>query len=320
MSAVDVSVIVATWKAAAFVERALSSALVTGILSVEVIAVDDASPDDTFAKLEQLAASDHRIKVARLTENSGPSAARNRAIELASGRYVAVLDADDAILPGRLASLVAHADRKRADIVVDNMTAVDEQGQQLGPDTFLKSAQFRAARPIDLLTWIAYNQPLGGGDCLGYLKPLIRRSKLIELGIRYDAGLRNSEDYYLIAHLLAAGSRMNYLPDPGYLYTRSSGSISHRLKPVHTRALLDAEARFQSDFHGRFSPKEAAALSRRMRGLRNLHQFVCAIDAVQEKKFGAFLGLLASDVRASSYTLGMFARIAAGKVMKRKLV
>ena len=320
MSDVDVSVIVATWKASAFIERALNSALASSSLSIEVIAVDDASPDDTFATLERLARSDRRIKIARLAKNSGPSMARNCAIELASGRYIAVLDADDAMLPGRLASLVAHADHKRADIVVDNMTAVDELGHALGPDAFLKSAQFGAAQPIDLLTWATYNQPLGGGDCLGYLKPLIRRSKLVELGFRYDAALRNSEDYYLIAHLLAAGARMNYLPDPGYLYTRSSSSISHRLKPSHTRALLDAEARFQADFHGRFSPTEAEALSRRMRGLRNLHQFVSAIDAVQEKKVGAFLGLLASDVRGASYTLGMFAKIAAGKVLKRKLV
>lgn len=320
MTKIDVSVIVATWKASEFVERALSSALTPSNLSVEVIAVDDASPDGTYAKLEALAAQDHRIKVARLPQNSGPSLARNTAIDLASGRFISILDADDAMLPGRLAALVDCADRNGADIVIDNMTAVDEHGQPIGADTFLTSAEFRAARQIDLETWIAYNQPMGGGDCLGYLKPLIRRSKMTELGIRYDAALRNSEDYYLVAHMLAGGARMSYLPDPGYLYTRSSSSISHRLKPQNTWALLDAEARFQADFHGRFSPAETLALLRRLRGLRNLHQFVTAIDTIQERKFGAFVSLLASDFRASSYTLSMFAKIAAGKVLKRKLV
>ena len=113
---------------------------------------------------------------------------------------------------------------------------------------------------------------------------------------------------------------MSYLPEPGYRYTRSAGSISHRLKPENTHALVEAEARFQSEFKGRLSPEEAAALARRARGLRNLHQFVSATDAVQKRKPGAFIGLLASDMRASSYTLGMFAKIAAGKILKRKLV
>jgi succinoglycan biosynthesis protein ExoO len=320
MSDIDVSVIVATWKAASFVERSIGSALASTGVSVEVIAVDDASPDGTFAKLQQLAASDGRIKVARLVENSGPSVARNRAIDMATGRYIAVLDADDEIEPNRLATLVAHADSLHADIVVDNMLEVDENGKALGPEPFLKSDQFRRAGPISLQTWIAFNQPLAGGDCLGYLKPLILRSRLGESGIRYDADLRNSEDYYLIARLVAAGARMEYLPQAGYRYTRLTGSISHRLKPHNTRALIDGEARFQQEFKDRFSPEEAAALSRRARGLRNLHQFVSAMYAVKDRKIGAFLGLLASDVRASSYTLGMFAKIAAGKALKRKFV
>jgi succinoglycan biosynthesis protein ExoO len=320
MSQIDVSVIVATWKAAGFLERSIGSVMASTGVSVEVIAVDDASPDGTFAKLEQLAASDSRIRIARLEENAGPSVARNLAIDMAAGRYIAILDADDAIEPGRLAALVAEAERTRADIVVDNMREVDEQGLPLGAEPFLKSDQFRRAGPISLETWIAFNQPLAGGDCLGYLKPLILRSKLSDLGVRYDAGLRNSEDYYLIARLITAGARMTYVPDTGYRYTRSASSISYRLKPQNTRSLVEAEARFQSDFQGRFSPAEASALSRRSRGLRNLHQFVSAMDAVQSRNVGAFVGLLAKDVRASSYTLSMFAKIAAGKVLRRRLV
>ncbi len=320
MSDIDVSVIVATWKAAAFVERSIGSALASTGVSVEVIAVDDASPDGTFAKLQQLAASDGRIKIERLTKNSGPSVARNRAIDMASGRYIAILDADDEVEPGRFATLVAHADSAKADIVIDNMQEVDEQGNPHSSEPFLKSEEFKHAREIGLKTWIAFNQPLAGGDCLGYLKPLILRSKLDELDIRYDADLRNSEDYYLVARLVAAGARMSYLPEPGYRYTRSAGSISYRLKPENTRALVEAEARFQSEFKSRLSPDEASALARRARGLRNLHQFVSAIDAVQKRKVGYFLSLMASDLQATSYTLSMFAKIAAGKILKRKLV
>jgi succinoglycan biosynthesis protein ExoO len=317
---VDVSVIIATWKAEDFIERAIKSVFASTGVTVEVVAVDDASPDGTMARLRSLAAADPRIIIDQLPENSGPSIARNRALDLSSGRYVSILDADDAILPERLASLVAHADKTGADIVLDNMKEVDAAGQPLHAGNFLKDPEFKDAREIDLRTWIHFNQPLGDTECLGYLKPLIRRTKLDATGVRYDAVLRNSEDYYLLARMLAGGARMTYVPEPGYLYTRAAGSISHRLKPANTRALLDGEKRFQADYRHVFSASEAAALAHRERGLRNLNQFVSVVEAAKTRKIGAFVGLMASDVRASAFTLGTLAKIAAGKVLRRKMV
>ena len=319
-ASIDVSVIMATWKVEDFVERAIRSVFASKGVNVEVVVVDDASPDGTLEKVRRLAAADPRIIVDRLAQNSGPSVARNRAIELSSGRYISILDADDAILPERLAALVALADASGADIIVDNMKEVDAEGRPIHAGDFLKSPEFRAARDIDLHTWIHFNQPLGKTECLGYLKPMIRRSKLDETGIRYDAALRNSEDYYLVARMLAAGARMAYLPRPGYLYTRAPSSTSHRLKPVNTQALLEGEKRFQADYRKIFSPAVAAALAHRERGLRNLNQFVSVIEAAKTRKVGTFVGLMASDVRASAFTLSTLAKIAAGKVLRRKLV
>ena len=90
----DVSVLIAAYRAGTVLPRAVRSALDSAGVRVEVIVVDDASPDATFAVAEGLAA-DHRIRVARLERNGGPSAAHNRALEMARGRWVAVLDADE---------------------------------------------------------------------------------------------------------------------------------------------------------------------------------------------------------------------------------
>ena len=196
MTAIDVSVIIPAWKAASFIERAVSSALASTGVKVEVIVVDDASPDATFETIKRLAAANRsRVIAERLPVNSGPSAARNRALDMAKGRYIAILDADDGMAPGRLAALVALADASGADIVADNMMEVDEGGWALGRhQPFLKSPAFSSSRDIGLATWVKHNHPMKGGDCLGYLKPLFRRSKLAETGIRYDVTLRNSED------------------------------------------------------------------------------------------------------------------------------
>lgn len=318
--AIDVSVIVPTWKAAAFVERAIASALASASIKVEVVAVDDASPDATFGVLEALAAADPRIVVDRLAVNSGPSVARNRAIELARGKYIAILDADDTMAPGRLAGLAALAESTGADIVVDNMTEVDEGGRPIGMRAFLKSETFARRRDIDLATWVEFNQPMRPIDCLGYLKPVIRRETLKGKGIAYDPSLRNSEDYYLVAHLLAEGARMIYTPERGYLYRRSDASTSHRLQPAHTAAWLDAEKRFVARLGGRVNSQEAAALAARGRLLRGVHQLVSAIDAMKAKKVGALFGRLKADPMAWPFTFNFLARIAMGKVLRRKLV
>lgn len=316
---IDVSLIIPTWKVPGLVESAIASALATTDLNVEVVAVDDASPDDTFAVLQRLAAADPRIVVDQLAANGGPSAARNRAIALSKGRFVAVLDADDTIAPDRLAYLVSVAEKNAADIVVDNMLEVDEAGRRLGDHAFLRSEDFAEPRDIDLETWIAFNQPMKTGDCLGYLKPLIRRSAIEKFAARYDEALRNSEDYYFVAYMLAAGARMTYVPEAGYRYRRSSASTSHRLQPSHTKALLDAEERFRTLFFNTLSPEGQSALVRRERGLRDVDQFVLTLEAVKSKKIRDVPRLLASDIRASTFTLSTFAKIAMRKALRLKL-
>jgi len=314
----DVSVIIAAWKAEAFLERAAQSALASRDIVVEVVIVDDASPDGTMALARRLSEQDARVKCDQLGANGGPSAARNRAIAMASGRYVAVLDADDTLAPDRLSRLVKHADANGADIVVDNMIEVDESGESIASGSFLTSDVFSADRAIDLATWIAFNEPLKGGDCIGYLKPLVRRDALPENGAAYDTALRNSEDYYLVAALLAKGRKMTYLAEPGYFYTRSSSSTSHRLKLEHTQAWLDAELRFAKDHGARLSAADNRAIARRRRALRNVHQLVATIEAVKSRRIGGALSVLVSDLSGAIYTLGFFCGVVVNKALRRK--
>jgi hypothetical protein len=63
-----------------------------------------------------------------------------------------------------------------------------------------------------------------------------------------------------------------------------------------------------------------AAQTRRQRTLRNVHQLVATTDAVKARRIGNALGVLASDLHGAMFTLGVFARIAMGKVLRRKLV
>ena len=86
------SVIVPLYNKERYVVRALRSALAQRMADIEVIVVDDGSTDSGPARAESIA--DARVKVFR-QENQGVAAARNRGISLASGQWIAFLDADD---------------------------------------------------------------------------------------------------------------------------------------------------------------------------------------------------------------------------------
>ena len=104
-----VSVVVPCWNAATTIGPALASVLATTSVSLEIVAVDDASTDDTLSVLASIAARDPRVIVLRQPENAGVSEARNRGLAAVRGEWLAFLDADDRWLPGGLDRLVAHA-------------------------------------------------------------------------------------------------------------------------------------------------------------------------------------------------------------------
>ncbi|HEY6454409.1 MAG TPA: glycosyltransferase family 2 protein, partial [Steroidobacteraceae bacterium] len=125
LSVPPVSVIIPAYNAAAFLHRAVHSALKQSIPVLEVLIVDDASTDDTVAIADALSLNDSRIRLLTLSENSGPSVARNAGLEAAKGQWVAILDADDAYLPERLEWMLQTAIESDADIVVDNIRYYD---------------------------------------------------------------------------------------------------------------------------------------------------------------------------------------------------
>ncbi len=109
MSAPRVSVIMASYNSMPHIKRAVRSVLEQHLGDLELIVVDDGSSDDTWALVSGL--RDPRVRVARGSANRGPSPRRNEALRMASGKYVAVLDADDVAYPERLAVQCAFLDR-----------------------------------------------------------------------------------------------------------------------------------------------------------------------------------------------------------------
>ena len=96
-----ISVIIPTHNRARFIGRALDSVLDQSEVRSEIIVVDDGSTDATEDVLRSYG---DRVRYVRQA-NAGPAVARNRALEMATGDYVAFQDSDDYFLPGALAAL-----------------------------------------------------------------------------------------------------------------------------------------------------------------------------------------------------------------------
>ncbi|KEY97798.1 hypothetical protein AI27_16315, partial [Sphingomonas sp. BHC-A] len=106
--------IIAAYNAQDTLVRAVNSALGQQV-PVEVLIIDDASSDDTPRVAEGLARLHHNVRLIVSAENGGPSVARNRGLAEAQGEWIAILDADDAFLPGRLQRMTGVARRHEAD-------------------------------------------------------------------------------------------------------------------------------------------------------------------------------------------------------------
>lgn len=278
----DVSVIIPSYEAADFIGDSIRACLNQTGITFEVIVVDDGSQVSSAQAVADASGGDPRIQFIQMPENQGPSVARNVAIQHARGRYIAVLDADDEMSSGRLAVMVAAADESGADIIVDQMEYA-KFGQEEGDRQLFLKEFGPIPVEIDMFTYVDPNSVEKFGRPLGYLKPLFRSEYVRENCIKYDPALRNSEDYYLVADMLATGARMLLLPYSGYVYKIREGSLSHRLGQQNAIAIVEAEKMFADKYAETLSDEVKSILGQRLSQVQKTASFEALVDALKCK-------------------------------------
>lgn len=184
LPAVTVSVIVAAYNAETTLGVAIESVLTQTHNSVELIVVDDCSSDNTFSIAKRYAMRDSRVRVYQTSVNSGPSVARNVAIEHATGDWLVVLDADDWFASNRLAVLLALAHTTGVDMVIDSYVLADKDNQTSYATKHCNLCPKGESIPIDVAFFIK--------DGLGATKPLINAQKIKRL--RFSNHIKSGED------------------------------------------------------------------------------------------------------------------------------
>lgn len=123
-----VSVIMPSYNSEKYLSHTLNSVLAQNFQRWELLVVDDCTTDNANTLIETYVAKDSRIRLIRLAENGGAAAARNKAIELARGRYIAFLDSDDRWLPDKLEKQIHFMQDNNFAFSYSAYEKLDEQG------------------------------------------------------------------------------------------------------------------------------------------------------------------------------------------------
>lgn len=205
-----VSVIIPAWNAERTIERAIASVLDEYAVPLECIVVDDGSTDDTAVLVAAIADGDPRVVLIRSADNEGVSAALNRALDVAQGEWLTFLGADDRLLSGAIAVLVAAAQRTNPLVVIGQR--VWSNGERTWVSSFYDIPDIREPGRKSLVSapGLVYYASATG--------KLFHRS--VTTGLRFSGRVLGDQPWTIRA-LLRAGDRVEVIGETVYEWTRT---------------------------------------------------------------------------------------------------
>ncbi|MDP6415706.1 MAG: glycosyltransferase, partial [Gammaproteobacteria bacterium] len=208
----QVSVIIPAYNSASYLRQAVDSVLSQRDTSYELIIVDDGSTDDTRTVLQ---AYEDRIRYV-YQDNQGVSAARNHGLRLAQGEFVVFLDADDFLLPNKLAEQVSHFEARPSLGIVHSGWRLVNQRAETVVDVIADVEPWTDAPRLDLETWLLWKPVFLGAM-------MFRRVWLDDAG-GFDTRLRQAEDVDLVFRLALMGCKAAWVEKPTVCYRQHENS------------------------------------------------------------------------------------------------
>lgn len=224
----QISVIVPVYKTEQYLSACVDSILHQSYSDLEVILVDDGSPDNCPQICDDYAQRDERVRVIHQI-NAGVAAARNAGLDAACGEYIAFVDSDDWIDPDMYAGMMEMANAHDCDVVMcDCLKEYENRSQVYSHDIragFYDRAQLEQEYFPHLLMMpnVEYPPTISNWLCL------FRNTEHIP---RYAEGIRYSEDLLFGAQLMLSARSFYYMKDCCcYHYRMNPQSATHRFIP-----------------------------------------------------------------------------------------
>lgn len=213
-----VSIIIPIYNVSRYIARCLSSALAQTWEDLEIILVNDCTPDDSIDVIKQVLAESSRKEIVTLLEHSetrGPSAGRNTGIRKASGDYVFFLDSDDYLPPNGIELLAQTVLDDQADFVVGNYKVTGNS--RWSPPMSLKSGLLASNERI-LSTYAK------GQWYVMVWNKLVKRSFIYEENLFFQEGIIHEDDLW--SFMMASKAQKAYVVNQvTYYYYTHSNSI-----------------------------------------------------------------------------------------------
>ncbi len=268
LSEPKISVIMPTYNRAELLPRAINSILWQTYKDFEFIIVDDGSTDDTARLLKEYADKDKRIRILRNEKNKGIAYSRQRGLDAARGKYIAVMDSDDWSVPERLQKQIDFMDKNPEIAVVVGMTKNISNGK----------VWKRITDPQEIIFRMHFDNVIGNPQTM------IRHSFLTQNNIHYKMNYKASEDYDFFKQIIFAGGKIIRTHDVVVAVRyHSENSHAYYIQQSVNRARVSKEffKRYGIDWSG--TPKPSCALIEKMIE-NNAKAGLLTDDFLQEKK------------------------------------
>ena len=213
-----ISVIVPVFKAETYLEKCVNSILNQTYKNLEVILIDDGSPDNCPTICDNLSKLDSRIKVIH-KQNGGVSSARNAGLKIATGEFLTFVDSDDYILPDFIEKSAANI-TKNTDLIVAGHTVIDDEKN-------VKKITLKTQNNANIMQNIEnFMQFLIDGHFDVLVDKLYKRS-LIDFV--FEEGLRLGEDrVFNLNYFSKIKGSIETVDNAGYIYVFNTNSACHQ--------------------------------------------------------------------------------------------
>ena len=239
-----ISVIVPVYKAEAFLQKCVNSILQQTFTNLELLLIDDGSPDNSGALCDRFAASDSRVRVFH-KPNGGVSSARNLGMKEARGDFIAFADSDDWLAPDALETFYYAAISAGADSVGSPHVCVAPWGEERVEPGAMAPGVYDADAIQSGIVDRLLGDRLGKNVLNGFIwRFLFTRSIIRENNIEFEGAYL--EDELFLMEYFCYAKKLVMVEKPLYYYLENPVSVTHRY-------LKD----YMETYHGFFRRKEA---------------------------------------------------------------
>ena len=231
----NLSIIIPVYNGEKYIEECINNVLEQAYNDFELIIVNDGSKDDTKKICEKISKVDGRIKIIN-TENAGVSSARNKGINIAKGKYIVFLDADDKILSDIYKNMIMDIERENADLIMCSyLSEFDNRSEKnifAWSDRLFEDIEIKEEVMKNTVSSIKENGEYKEVIMGSIWRCLFKRELLEVNNIRFRENLKYSEDLVFVLEYLNISKRVYTTNKCYYLYNRKTEDLSTTQKYI----------------------------------------------------------------------------------------